>query len=147
MLRDGVLNPSGVRFGSAEIYDVVEKIPHIADTLCVGQRRPHDANESVVLFVKMVQCRKLTKELRATIKAAIRKARTPRHVPAYIFEVPDIPYTTNGKKVEQAVKTMISHGKLTANNAAVANPKSLEYYRRFYEIEKEDQTQDIRAKL
>ncbi|KAK6366827.1 hypothetical protein LTS17_010378 [Exophiala oligosperma] len=143
---DGVLNPSGVRFGSAEIYDVVEKIPGIADALCVGQRRPHDEDESVVLFVKMTRAQELTAELKSTIKAAIRKARTPRHVPKYIFRVPSIPYTMNGKKIELAVKGIIS-GRSTKATSSVANPDSFEHYKKFFEIEKEDQAQGVRAKL
>ena len=144
---DGVLNPSGVRFGSAEIYDVVEKIPGIADTLCVGQRRAHDQDEVVVLFVKMEQGHKFTNRIRSIIRDAIRIERTPRHVPKYIFEVKDIPYTMNGKKIELAVKSLISQGTVKANGA-VANPEALEHYKQFYEIEKVARDQEeIHAKL
>ncbi|RMJ04805.1 hypothetical protein BHE90_015266 [Fusarium euwallaceae] len=143
---DGVLNPSGVRFGSAEIYEVVEKIPGIADTLCVGRRRPHDQDEAVMLFVKMAKGQKLTRQLKSTLKAAIRTARTPRHVPKFIFQVPDIPYTINGKKIEQEVKAIISRGTSKANGA-VANPESFEYFRQFYEVETEDEAEEIQAKL
>ncbi|OQU94355.1 hypothetical protein CLAIMM_00716 [Cladophialophora immunda] len=144
---DGVLNPSGVRFSSAEIYEVVDKIPGIADSLCVGQRRPADEDESVYLFIKMQPGRKLTSALKTTIRQTIRKARTPRHVPKYIIEVPDIPYTVNGKKIELAVKFIISNGTSKANGA-VANPGSFEYYRRFYQIEKVlEEEQKARAKL
>ncbi|KIW86365.1 acetoacetate-CoA ligase [Fonsecaea pedrosoi CBS 271.37] len=143
---DGVLNPSGVRFGSAEIYEVVEKIPGIADSLCVAQRRPHDRDEIVVLFVKMAKGHKFTPRLKSTIATAIRTARTPRHVPKYIFQVPDIPYTINGKKIEQAVKAIISHGK-SKPNGAVANPESFKYFERFYEIEKLAQAEPVLAKM
>lgn len=141
-----MLNPSGVRFGSAEIYEVVEKIPGIVDTLCVAQQRPHDQDEVVVLFVKMAKGRKFTPRLKSTIATAIRMARTPRHVPKYIFEVPDIPYTINGKKIEQGVKAIISNGK-SKPNGAVVNPESFKYFERFYEIEKQAQAELVLAKI
>ena len=90
---DGVLNPSGVRFGSADIYSVIEA--HFADTIvdsiCVGQRRPQDKDESVMLFVLMKPGKSLTPDLVRQIKAAIRKEHSARHVPRYIFETPEIP--------------------------------------------------------
>ncbi|KAJ3545771.1 hypothetical protein NM208_g2351 [Fusarium decemcellulare] len=143
---DGVLNPSGVRFGSAEIYEVVEKVTGIEDALCVGRRRPHDQDEAVMLFVKMAMGQKLTRQLKSTIRASIRAARTPRHVPKFIFQVPDIPYTINGKKIEQAVKAIVSRGTSKANGA-VANPESLEYFEHFYKVETEDEAEGIEAKL
>jgi acetoacetyl-CoA synthetase len=89
---DGVLNPSGVRFGSAEIYTVLEPFrEELDDTLCIGQRRPEDKDERVLLFVKMRPGRKFDEDLKARIRAAIRKGLSARHVPAYIFEVKDIP--------------------------------------------------------
>lgn len=95
---DGVLNPSGVRFGSAEIYAVLESPPapydfskSIADALCVGQRRPNDTDERVILFLLMKSDCKLTEELKQEVKEAIRKGLSSRHVPAFIFEVDDIP--------------------------------------------------------
>lgn len=145
-ISDGVLNPSGVRFGSAEIYEVVEKLPGIADSLCVGRRRPHDQDEVVMLFVKMTDGEKLTRQLKTAIKKAIRTARTPRHVPKFIFQVPDIPYTRNGKKIEQAVKSIVSGG-TTEPNGAVLNPESFEHFRRFYKVETEDEADEIQAKL
>jgi acetoacetyl-CoA synthetase len=90
---DGVLNPSGIRFGSAEIYNVIES--HFADTvsdsLCVGQRRPQDQDENVFLFLLMKPGVKFTAQLEQAIRAAIRKQLSPRHVPKYIFETPEIP--------------------------------------------------------
>lgn len=89
---DGVLNPSGVRFGSAEIYTVLEEFKdELDDTLCVGQRRPEDKDERVLLFLRMRPGVKLDDDLIRRIKEAIRKALSARHVPSYIFEVADIP--------------------------------------------------------
>jgi acetoacetyl-CoA synthetase len=89
---DGVLNPSGVRFGSGEIYTVLEQFSSILDdSLCIGQRRPQDIDERVLLFVKMRKGKEFTKHLEGRIRAAIRKGLSARHVPAYIFEVADIP--------------------------------------------------------
>jgi acetoacetyl-CoA synthetase len=89
---DGVLNPSGVRFGSAEIYSVIEGgFPQISDSICVGQRRPSDSDESVMLFLLMKPGEKFSKKLVNDVKAAIRKELSARHVPKYIFETPEIP--------------------------------------------------------
>jgi acetoacetyl-CoA synthetase len=90
---DGVLNPSGVRFGSAEIYSVLEShfAQQLADSICVGQRRPQDTDESVMLFLLMKPGEKFTPKLVNDIKTAIRKELSARHVPKYVFETPDIP--------------------------------------------------------
>jgi acetoacetyl-CoA synthetase len=90
---DGVLNPSGVRFGSSDIYNVVEGqfSDSISDSICVGQRRPNDSDESVMLFLLMKQGHKFTPQLVRQVKSAIKKEHGPRHVPKYIFETPDIP--------------------------------------------------------
>lgn len=90
---DGVLNPSGVRFGSAEIYNVIEAHfnSQVQDSICVGQRRPRDNDESVILFLLLKPGASFTKKLVQEIKSAIRKALSARHVPKYIFETPDIP--------------------------------------------------------
>lgn len=90
---DGVLNPSGVRFGSAEIYGVLEggKFPMLSDSICVGQRRPQDQDESVMLFLLMKPGEEFTQKLVNDVKAAIREALSPRHVPKYVFETPEIP--------------------------------------------------------
>jgi acetoacetyl-CoA synthetase len=89
---DGVLNPSGVRFGSAEIYSVVEaEFPSVADSICVGQRRPVDQDEAVMLFLLMKPGEKFSKQLVGDVKAAIRKELSARHVPKYVFETPAIP--------------------------------------------------------
>lgn len=89
---DGVLNPSGVRFGSAEIYSVLEQFRDVLDdSLCVGQRRPEDKDERVLLFLKMRPGHQLSDSLSNSIREAIRKALSARHVPAYIFEIQEIP--------------------------------------------------------
>lgn len=89
---DGVLNPSGVRFGSAEIYSVLESaFPEIADSICVGQRRPRDADEAVMLFLLMKPGEAYTPQLVARVRAEIRRALSPRHVPKYVFPTPVIP--------------------------------------------------------
>ncbi|KAK3715184.1 hypothetical protein LTR37_007394 [Vermiconidia calcicola] len=136
---DGVLNPSGIRFGSGEIYAIVEAVPfntQISNSLCVGRRRPADSDEQVFLFLIMNSGHNLTAELRNTIKAAIKNALSARHVPQFVIEVPDIPVTINGKKVETPVKQMIS-GKDVKASATVQNPEALEYFRRFREVERE----------
>lgn len=90
---DGVLNPSGIRFGSAEIYNVLETqfASEVSESICVGQRRPQDLDESVFLFVQMQPNRKFTESLVQCMRDAIRKLLSPRHVPKYIFETPEIP--------------------------------------------------------
>lgn len=92
---DGVLNPSGVRFGSAEIYNVIEKgFPKtIADSVVVGQRRPHDTDESVMLFLKMQPGVSFTPGLVEDVNSAIARECSKRHVPKYVFETPEIPTT------------------------------------------------------
>lgn len=87
-----MLNPSGVRFGSAEIYSVLEDFSDaIDDSLCIGQRRPQDRDERVLLFLKMRPGHAFTNDITDQIRSSIRKALSPRHVPAYIFAVEDIP--------------------------------------------------------
>ncbi|KAF8070101.1 acetoacetyl-CoA synthetase [Lyophyllum atratum] len=131
---DGVLNPSGVRFGSGEIYSVLEKFTDsLDDSLCVGQRRPQDLDERVLLFLKMRPGRKLTSDLETQIKTEIRKALSARHVPSYIFEIEDIPYTVNGKKIEIAVKQIVSGSDLQPSGT-VANPESLELYYKYRDL-------------
>ncbi|PTD05437.1 Acetoacetyl-CoA synthetase [Fusarium culmorum] len=142
---DGVLNPSGIRFGSADIYAVIEGgfATEVAESLCVGQRRPQDHDESVVLFLLMKPGVKFTAELANTIRERIAKELTKRHVPKYIFEVPDIPVTVNGKKVELPVKQIIS-GSNIKPSGTLLNPESLDYYYQFQKIEDVEQ---VRAKL
>ncbi|KAF8904400.1 acetoacetyl-CoA synthetase [Gymnopilus junonius] len=133
---DGVLNPGGVRFGSGEIYTIMEQFSaSIDDSLCIGQRRPQDKDERVLLFLKMRQGHRFSPGLVDEIKTAIRKGLSPRHVPAYIFEVSDIPYTVNGKKIEIAVKQIVSGSNLQPSGT-VANPEALQLYYKYRDIEK-----------
>lgn len=122
---DGTLNPSGVRFGSAEIYAIVEKIPEVADSLCVGQSVGGD--ERVVLFLKMNPGNSFNQDLVQKVKREIRNQLSARHVPAIVLETKDIPYTINSKKVEVAVKRIIS-GDDIKQRGALANPNSLDLY-------------------
>ena len=126
---DAVLKPSGVRIGTAEIYNIVERVPGIADSLAVGQQ--WDGDERIILFVRPAEGVVLTDELRATIRRALREEASPRHVPALILEAPDIPYTLNMKKVESAVMN-IANGRPVANRDALVNPDSLEYFERVF---------------
>ena len=123
---DATLNPGGVRIGTAEIYQIIEKIVGVLDSVIVGHSTGDD--EEVVLFVKLDDNTKLDDVLKTHIKAKVRSGCSPRHVPAKIMTAPDIPYTINGKKVEVAVKKLI-HGKDVANRDALANPESLEFFR------------------
>ncbi|ROW09063.1 hypothetical protein VMCG_02879 [Cytospora schulzeri] len=133
---DGVLNPSGVRFGSAEIYSVIERhfADKIHDSLCVGQRRPRDEDESVMLFLLMKPGQRFSKELVNEIREAIRKDLSKRHVPKYIFETNEIPTTINMKKVELPVKQIVSGHKIKPSGT-LANPQSLDYYYQFAKVE------------
>lgn len=123
---DATLNPGGVRIGTAEIYTVVENLAEIADSLVVGQKWQDD--ERVILFVKLPAGEILESDLIKKLKTVIRKNCSPRHVPAVILQVKDIPYTINGKKVEVAVKKILQ-GKKVKNQSALANPESLELYK------------------
>ncbi|UKZ72591.1 hypothetical protein TrVFT333_000223 [Trichoderma virens FT-333] len=142
---DGVLNPSGIRFGSADIYAVLERCfpDEIADSLCVGQRRPQDLDERVVLFVLMKKGLALDAKLVRRIKDEIAKGLTKRHVPKYVFEIPEVPTTVNGKKVEMPVKSIIS-GKTIKPSGTLLNPQCLEH---FYQYQKIEELTEPRAKL
>lgn len=132
---DAVLKPSGVRIGTAEIYNIVEKLPEVADSLAVGQNWKGD--QRIILFVKLNPGHKLTEKLKDKIRKALRENASPRHVPAKIIEVPDIPYTFNMKKVEIAV-TNIIHGRPVTNKDALVNPESLDYFEKILpELQKE----------
>ncbi|ORY71180.1 acetoacetate-CoA ligase [Pseudomassariella vexata] len=129
---DGVLNPSGVRFGSAEIYSVLERhFPdRLVDSICVGQRRPQDNDESVMLFCLMRPGQRFNKQLVYEIKEAIKRDLSKRHVPKYVFETPEIPTTVNLKKVELPVKQIVS-GHIIKPSGTLLNPQSLDYYYQF----------------
>ncbi|KAH7876567.1 acetoacetyl-CoA synthetase [Lentinula edodes] len=144
---DGVLNPNGVRFGSGEIYTVMENFNTIIeDCICVGQRRPNiDEHERVLLFLKMRAGNKFTTSLEREIKSSIRTALSARHVPSYIFEVEDIPVTINGKKIEIAVKQIVS-GSTLKPSGTVANPESLKLYFKYKNIEEIAETDKVGVK-
>jgi acetoacetyl-CoA synthetase len=122
---DAVLKPSGVRIGTAEIYNVVEKIEGIADSLAIGQN--WEGEQRIILFVKLAQGAQLTDALKDNVKKTLREKASPRHVPAIIMEMPDAPYTLNMKKVESAV-TNIIHGRPVLNRDALSNPQVLDYF-------------------
>ena len=133
---DATLNPGGVRIGTAEIYRVVEAMPEVADSLVVGQKWEDD--ERVILFVKLNEGSKLTKEFIERIRKSIRAECSPRHVPSVVLPTKDVPYTINGKKVEIAVKKII-RGNEVLNRDALANPESLDLYRHLPELEKKNE--------
>ena len=123
---DAVLNPGGVRIGTAEIYRQVEKVPEVLESVCIGQA--WQGEERVVLFVRLRDGTTLDEALRKRISDTIRSSTSPRHVPARIIAVDDIPRTLSGKTVELAVREVV-HGRPVSNTAALANPASLELFR------------------
>jgi len=131
---DATLNPGGVRIGTAEIYRQVEQLEEIEDSLVVGQNWKNDVR--VILFVKMAEGYELTDDVKAKIRATIRSNASPRHVPAKIIKVPDIPYTLNMKKVELAVKKVI-HGQPVLNKDALRNPEVLDYFLDLEELQED----------
>jgi acetoacetyl-CoA synthetase len=122
---DATLNPGGVRIGTAEIYRQIDPIEEIADCVVVGQNWKNDVR--VILFVQMAPGHELTDALQGRVRATIRANASPRHVPAKIVAVPDIPYTLNMKKVELAVRKVI-HGEPVTNKDALRNPEALDHY-------------------
>ncbi len=123
---DATLNPGGVRIGTAEIYRLVDAMDEVAESVAVAQ--PCDGDNRVVLFVKLAEGVRLDDSLEAAIRAAIRSGATPRHVPAVICAVDDIPRTRSGKTVELAVREAIC-GRPIANIEALANPEALDCFR------------------
>jgi acetoacetyl-CoA synthetase len=128
---DAVLNPGGVRIGTSEIYRQAESLDEVLESICVGQDWEDDVR--VVLFVKLKQGTWLDQELEDRIRRTIRDNTTPRHVPAKIIQVADIPRTISGKIVELAVRDVI-HGRKVANRDALANPTALELYKNLPEL-------------
>jgi acetoacetyl-CoA synthetase len=128
---DAVLNPGGVRIGTAEIYRQVEQLDEVIESLVVGQRWEND--ERIVLFVRLRDGVTLDEALKARIREQIRRHTTPRHVPARIIQVADIPRTKSGKIVELAVRDVI-HGRPVKNLEALANPEALELFRDLPEL-------------
>ncbi|KAF8913910.1 acetoacetyl-CoA synthetase [Gymnopilus junonius] len=134
---DGVLNPGGIRFGSSELYEVLDECftnPSgeyiVTDYLAVGQKIEGGADERVILFIKIPTGHTLSSEFERRLKAEIRARRSPRHVPAQIIQASDIPYTLNGKRVEVLVKKIINGAPLSSvNPATLSNPECLAFYR------------------
>ena len=123
---DATLNPGGVRIGTAEIYRQAEQLPEVVESIVVGQEWDNDIR--VILFVRLAEGVELTDELITRIKTTIRQGTSPRHVPAKILAVPDIPRTKSGKIVELAVRDVI-HGREVKNKDALENPEALEFFR------------------
>ncbi|HEY2335805.1 MAG TPA: acetoacetate--CoA ligase [Burkholderiales bacterium] len=132
---DATLNPGGVRIGTAELYRVVEQIDEVEESVAIGQlwppEKPTDAR--VVLFIKLRKDLVLDQNLEDRIRFEIRRRASPRHVPARIVQVADIPRTKNGKVVELAVKAVV-HGMPVANTDALANPEALELFKDLPEL-------------
>ena len=129
---DAVLNPGGVRIGTAEIYRQVEKLNDVVDSICIGQNWNDDVR--VILFVVLRPGVELSTDLQQMIRQTIRKETTPRHVPAKIIVVTDIPRTISGKIVELAVRKVV-HGEMVSNTDALANPEALEQFRDVAELQ------------
>jgi acetoacetyl-CoA synthetase len=131
---DSLLMPSGVRIGTSEIYNQVEELPEVADSLAIGQKWQED--QRIILFIKLTEGHELNEELMKKIKVTLRTNASPRHVPAKIMAAPDIPYTFSGKKVESAI-TNIINGRAVTNRDALKNPESLDFYEKIKgELEK-----------
>ena len=128
---DATLNPGGVRIGTAEIYAQVEQIPDVLESICIGQ--DIDGDVRVVLFVRLKPGVKLDDALRDTIRRKVRSGASPRHVPAKIIQVADIPRTRSGKITELAVRDVV-HGRTVKNVEALANPEALDLFRDLPEL-------------
>jgi acetoacetyl-CoA synthetase len=123
---DATLNPGGVRIGTAEIYNQVEQMPEILEAICIGQDWDNDTR--VVLFVRLAEGVTLDADLEKRIRTKIRTGASPRHVPARIVPVADIPRTKSGKITELAVRDVV-HGRAVKNKEALANPEALDLFR------------------
>ena len=128
---DATLNPGGVRIGTAEIYNQVEQLPEIAEAICIGQ--DWDGDVRVVLFVRLAPGAVLDDELVKAIRNQIRTGASPRHVPAKVIAVADIPRTKSGKIVELAVRDVV-HGRAVKNKEALANPEALDLFADLLEL-------------
>jgi len=127
---DATLNPGGVRIGTAEIYRQVEQLPEILESLVIGQDWPPGRHDDVrvVLFVKLAEGHTLEAGLIERVRKQIKDNTTPRHVPARVVQVRDIPRTKSGKIVELAVRNVV-HDQPVKNVEALANPEALEFFR------------------
>ena len=129
---DATLNPGGVRIGTAEIYNQVEKMPEVEEALCIGQQWDNDTR--VVLFVRLAEGVALDEDLTKAIKLKIRTGASPRHVPAVVVAVADIPRTKSGKITELAVRDIV-HGRKVKNREALANPEALALFENIAELQ------------
>ncbi len=129
---DAVLNPGGVRIGTAELYRQVEKIEEVAESIAIAQQWQGDVR--IVLFVRLRESAVLDDTLRDKIRSTIRNNTTARHVPARIVQVPDLPRTINGKLVELAVREVV-HGRAVKNLDALANPQALDFFKALPELQ------------
>ena len=123
---DTTLNPGGVRIGTAEIYRIVEAFDEVVEAIVIGQITDNDVR--IILFVRMAEQHMLTDELQLRLRSNIRKNASPRHVPAVICTVTDIPRTRSGKITELAVRDVV-HGRAVKNTEALSNPEALEQFR------------------
>jgi acetoacetyl-CoA synthetase len=130
---DATLNPGGVRIGTAEIYRQVERLDEVVESLVIAQKWDND--ERIVLFVRLRDGLELSDALADRIRRQIRENTTPRHVPARVVQVGEIPRTKSGKIVELAVRDVV-HGRAVKNQEALANPEALEYFRNREELER-----------
>ena len=128
---DATLNPGGVRIGTAEIYRRVEQLDEVVEALVIGQ--PWEGDVRVVLFVVTADGVDLDAALRARIRSDVRSGASPRHVPAVVLEVPELPRTRSGKLVELAVRAVVE-GQPVTNVEALANPETLEHFRDLAEL-------------
>ena len=128
---DAVLNPGGVRIGTAEIYRQVELLTEVEEALCIGQDWDNDVR--VILFVRLKDGLTLDQALTDKIKKQIRSNTTPRHVPAKVIQVADIPRTISGKITELAMRDIV-HGRPVKNKDALANPQALDLYKDLPEL-------------
>ena len=130
---DTLLNPGGVRIGTAEIYRQLERIPDIIDSVVIGQHWQDDIR--VVLFVQLRPNIALTEDLKKTIRQTLKHHASPRHVPTKILQVQDIPKTRNGKIMEMAVRQVVE-GEPVTSLSTLANPASLADYKNREELQK-----------
>lgn len=128
---DSTLNPGGIRIGTAEIYRQVEQFDEILESIVIDQRWENDSR--IILFVRMRDSVTLNSELIQAIKKKLRENCSPRHVPAKIIAVPDIPRTKSGKLVEIAVRNVVNKQEIK-NKEAMANPESLTYFENLSEL-------------
>jgi len=131
---DSTLNPGGVRIGTAEIYNIVENIDEVADSLVIGQKWKNDLR--IVLFVVLKENFMLNPELKEKIKLELKRGASPRHVPSKIIQIREVPRTINMKKVEMAALKLVN-GDDVDNKEALANPESLEQFKNLKELQKD----------